>query len=344
MKTFILGLSLIFIPLFSGCLEITGTTIVSEDGTMERTFTIEGDSDKVHAKTSIIPIDDNWKRTITKDRNGKFVLMAKRSFASTAEMNAAMRGEEGRTLQISVSLEKHFRWFFSTLHYSETCKTFRQLRTVPLKTWITPEEMSLMTKHVLDKEPFEKASDSVSVDRIYKRFEEWEERNLFEAFFKVILDGARSTGNESLRVADLLRMKDSLYACSQLYVREQNMEKIIGVFSDHFGKYAVQSALDANSLGMDTLKKKLDFQTSVGSNAYTVKLVMPGFITATNASSLEGTTATWKNVISRSSIADFEMWAEARVVNWWAIIVTGGVVLGALVFFVVGVFRRKTIV
>jgi len=344
MKTFFCFLSLFFIPLFSGCLEITGTTTVYENGTMERTFTIKGDSDKVHTKSSIIPIDDKWKRTITKDSTGKFILTAKRSFASTADMNAAMRGKEGQTLQISVSMEKHFRWFFSTIHYSETCKTFRQLRTIPLKTWMTPEEVSLMTKHVFDKEPFEKASDSVAVVRIYKRFVEWEERNLFEAFFKVVLDGARSTGNESLRDTALLHMKETLYTRSQMYVREKNMEKVIGVFSDHFGKDAVQSALDANSLGLDTLKKKLDFQTNVGSNEYTVKLVMPGFITATNASSLEGTTAIWKNVISRSSIADYEMWAEARVVNWWAIIVTVGVVLGALVFFVVGVFRRKTIV
>ena len=69
--------------------------------------------------------------------------------------------------------------------------------------------------------------------------------------------------------------------------------------------------------------------------------LMPGLIIDTNAPTVEGNKVSWKDFSSMCYIEDFELWAVSRVVNGWAIVLTGALVLGSALLYIVGILRRR---
>ena len=69
---------------------------------------------------------------------------------------------------------------------------------------------------------------------------------------------------------------------------------------------------------------------------------MPGLITETNTRSIEGNTLTWKEFVGACYVIDYTMWARSRVINWWAVILTGGVVILLTGILLVGIVRRRS--
>ena len=61
---------------------------------------------------------------------------------------------------------------------------------------------------------------------------------------------------------------------------------------------------------------------------YTNAVVMPGLILDTNAGEVKGTTVTWKFSADQFCLRDYDMWVESRVMNVWAVVLTGVLVLG----------------
>ena len=60
-----------------------------------------------------------------------------------------------------------------------------------------------------------------------------------------------------------------------------------------------------------------------GLNDYTNEVIMPGLILDTNAKDVEGNSVQWKFDYNRFLWEDYTMWVESRVVNRWAMILTG---------------------
>jgi hypothetical protein len=63
---------------------------------------------------------------------------------------------------------------------------------------------------------------------------------------------------------------------------------------------------------------------------------MPWNLVKTNADSVSGNTVVWRPLVTKFLFQDHTMYAEARRLNVWALVVSGVVVL--LTFFV---WRRK---
>ena len=62
---------------------------------------------------------------------------------------------------------------------------------------------------------------------------------------------------------------------------------------------------------------------------------MSGLITKTNSKSITGNRVSWKVNADKFLFGDYEMFVESRVVNLWAFIVSGLVILAAVVLLVV---------
>ena len=89
------------------------------------------------------------------------------------------------------------------------------------------------------------------------------------------------------------------------------------------------------------LGESLAFVEDISKNTYRNSVVMPGLIVNTNASSLEGNRASWNSYLPITYFQDFDMWVTTQVINWWAIGVTGVLVLGGLILLLIAPFRRK---
>ena len=333
---------LLFLLLLPGCLDVTQSTRVRENGSLESVVTVIGDSASIHSGAFTISLDSTWRKTIAGTSDGKFRMTASHSFGNDREMNDAMRVVPGRTLDLTVKLEKKFRWFFETYRYSETCRSFHQFNSIPLDRYISKAEMDILMKHLIDKSQADGGGDSLVIERTGKKLEAWEARNEFEALYAVLLEGVKRRHDPALTPAMVEAEKESLAAALMYQSSEVSSDAVVKKLAEVFDSTAVRKALEANAGEMQFFEQRRNFHASVIANSYEIRADMPGMITATNSTSVEGSSVSWKDITNRCYIADYTMWVESRVIHWWAIFVTAAVVIGALALVVIGTIRSRS--
>ena len=66
---------------------------------------------------------------------------------------------------------------------------------------------------------------------------------------------------------------------------------------------------------------------------------MPGLITATNSSMLNGNEVRWDFTGNSVMLTDYKIFVESRVVNYWAFVVSGVVLLLLVILLIIKAFR-----
>ena len=103
----------------------------------------------------------------------------------------------------------------------------------------------------------------------------------------------------------------------------------------------VDKAWEANTRGIEEVKRRFDFEKLTNSHKYFTNVVMPGLITGSNAKKIEGNTASWQDYNEFAHRFEYTMWVESRQVNWWAVIVALAVAVSLLAILILSVVRRK---
>jgi hypothetical protein len=331
--------------LLGGCLDINTTTEIKDDGTIVRTITFTGDSAEVYAGKFPVELDSLWTKTTVNAGDKKVTLTATRTFLNADELNKAVAGRFGATLQYRVSLEKSFQWFFTVYRYEETNLPFAQFTAIPIKDYLSQEEIDWFKTKVLAgdlKEGKKSVEDSLIVERISPRAEEWTTRNRFEPFYLTFLSGVAAINDPSLTTSAVESLKDSLYRHSARAVEKGNFDTLRTIFRHLLKNPAAERAWRASAPAFEEIKRKLEFEQSIGTHNYVTSVVMPGLITGSNARTIEDNKATWKDFLGTVSYFEYTMWVESRRVNWWAVIVAGGVVISLVIGLVFSVLRRRS--
>ena len=330
----------------SGCLDIATTSKVNNDGSIVRTVTFTGDSSEVYEGRFPIEIDSSWSKSITrsagKDKN--FTLTASRMFRNVEEMNRALKGTFGKTLQYQFELEKSFRWFFTVYRYRETNIPFDQYTAIPLTEFASATEIDWLTKILWLNDPGKDLvtrGDSLAFESIMPRIEECEWRNRFEAVFNAFLDGLKTLNNPSLTPTMVKPLKDSLYKRSAKAIDKKNIDTLRIIFTSALKNSLVEKAWQANASGFEEIKRKIEFEQRTNSHNYVTSVVMPGIITGSNARKIEGNTATWQDFKEYAHHIEYTMWVESRRVNWWAVIFAFVVVVALSAGLVLSVLRKR---
>ena len=326
-----------------GCLDIEMTTHVNTDGTILRTVVIKGDSAEIHGHKIPLPLDSTWKRSIEKTDSKTFALTATRVFKGTEEMNNSLKGTECKTLGARAELQRHFQWFFTTYRYGETWPNFNPFRAIPIADYISPAELDYWIRHEMKKEPFSTKGDSLAMEDAGKRFEKWDDLNMFADYFEAFLEGVRRLNDPSLTPSYVAGLKDKLFEQGEKYFRMKNVDTLAIIFGRVLKSRNVKKAIALNTEGFQRFNEKRAFLEEITANSYLNSVVILGLITGTNAPALEGNKASWKDYVKFAYFEDVEMWVESRVLNWWAIIVTGVVVVALVVLFLVAILRRRRV-
>lgn len=340
------GILIASLTLFlSGCLEIETTTTVNTDGTFQRNILLKGDSAEVSGAVNLFQTDSSWTVTRRKAKDTSWTCVMTKTFADQAALAEAVKGDPGGSLAIRVGSEKKFLWFTTEYAYAETLLCYNQIDAVPIARYLTPSEIDLwMAYEKGDKvEQFASRDDSLAFERIENIGPEWDSRNKFEAFFAVLLKGVESLNDPSLAPATVMAMKDSLFIrCRQsLQLSASKVDTLARIVESVLKTSLVQKALDANAGELRDYERKVRFQEEMLGTPYgQASIVMPGLITSTNAESIEGNTLSWKGFMPKAYIADFTMWAHSRVINWWAVVLTGALVV-VLTALLIGSAMRK---
>jgi hypothetical protein len=265
-----------------------------------------------------------------------------RDFADVQSFQEALNRGGDRALRIRTSLEKRFAWFTTTFEYRETIACYNRFHAVPLSKYLTAEEQEFLLRHEIEKVPFTFGGDSLRLKNVSGRTEEWDHRNKFEAYHARFMEGVRNRNDP--RLAGLLTpgMAESLYVLTKDAMNAGNLDTIPGIYMSVLKAPGVREVFASQRAAFDQFAQALASQQELMMCGYKRAAVeMPGLVTGTNARSIEGNRVVWEDFLGVAYITDHTMWARSRVINWWAVILTGGVVLVLAALPLVAMIRGR---
>lgn len=334
-----------------GCGETQeSTTRVNPDGTIVRSERISPADSLAGLQTGFPPwVDSTWNIQFVRTEGRALSKTATKVFSSVEEMNRIFRGEKGTALAFRGDLEKRFRWFFTDFVYRETCLEWNPFDQVPITDYVTRSEIDLWFRYELfrsdqQQKPFATRGDSLALRDAQDRGSEWQMRSMFESYFAAFVKGVKSLNDPSLPPTSVLKQKEKLYALSRPLFEHSpnNLEPVHALFARTLGSIPARRAIELGKAGFELHAKKIEFlERMITSEGVVANIEMPGLVIDTNAPSLKGNTATWEDIRWRTYLGDFEMRVHSRMINWWAVVVTGILLAVAVSFTIAGMVRRR---
>ncbi|MBN2414706.1 hypothetical protein JXO52_02640 [bacterium] len=353
MKKLYLSAALLLL-LAAGCKEITTETTICRDGSCLRTVTIRQGGSESETAAYPFPSDSSWRITVVPDSTDKdkVISRAERLFPDVAALREwyAARDTGDVRISISVDLEKKFRWFYTYFVYRETWNRLNPFPPVPVANYLTQEEMKLHfegadnTDEDIDPaaldftQPRRAAVDTATID---ERFNAWMIRSVFESCFQSLLEAAGKLTDSAL--AEHARQGKERFFTAFLKemdgeTDEKSLVRAAAASLDDPDVYRISETLEETYRRVEhqylLLNDALD-------DSYTARVTMPGLFLDANCDGVMGDVAEWKINPDRFLLSDYEMKAESRLINIWAVAVSGIVVLALLVLLLVPLFRKK---
>lgn len=329
MKTkHIANILLILLLALTSCREITITTIIHDDGSFTRIFTITGDSSSVFSKDLPYPIDSTWTTVSRKDtaasESNQYILTYTKTFEKSKYLNRELESDTSWRQQLvrHFDIGKSFGFFYSYPKYKETIKAANPFSEYDYSEYLNQEDILWLTGQ---KVPVNKA-DSAKLESADDRSTAYFEDLLTSEVIKVLEKGLTELNNPQLVPQDVILYKDSIKS------RLNEYHNTLDIFIDYYARWTDQPEVkDLYKLEppiFQELNKKVRFMLEVmGMESYTVNVELPGIIMETNSIKLEGNKVEWKVDPMSFLLEDFEMYVESRVVNKWAFWLAGGVLL-----------------
>ena len=327
----------------SGCLEIETTTTVHSDGSVLREIRRLGDSAEVFREARLFAMDSTWTEVYRKT-DSTWESVASKEFADASALEAEVNRDPGRSLRIRVSLEKEFAWFTTTFEYRETILCYNQFHAVPITDLISQQDVERWLRHEIDGAPYPSVEESLQVERLSSRAEEWDHRNKFKAYHEIFVEGAHVLNDAALTALLVPAMEETLFVRTLKPMNAGALDTLPSIYGTILGIPSVRQVFREQQAAFDAYAEKLAFQQEMlGAGYKRARIVMPGLLTGTNARSIEGNRLSWEDFLGASYVTDHTMWARSRVINWWAVVLTGAVVLFLAAIPLVWFIRRRAV-
>lgn len=237
-----------------------------------------------------------------------------------------------KSISPKVRFEKKFRWFYTYYYFSERYPKIDHFNAIPMNQYVSNEEAEMYMSGGLNRfagmngmEIMEKMN---SVDQ---QIEQWLNHNLFEQMYTALAAHLDKLEGFTIDSTRFLQYRDSVYFIPD---RDKLIEDGgIDVLLDRFYKTNAFSRLYETVEGLDNNPKNGKYPDFL--NYYYPKLdyrlIMPGKVIATNCERVPADTLHWTVTAYRFTLGDLELQAQSRIANWWAFVISGVVVLLALI-------------
>jgi hypothetical protein len=223
--------------------------------------------------------------------------------------------DDSTKLRISPEIEKRFRWFFTYLTYKETYHVFCPFTQIP-------------ASRVLSEDEIRRISAGEKSDSLEKKLDEWRLRNMYEGFHLALLEGARRIGDPAFSQDSVISRKEELLRVIQGDTSAtDDFDRTLALVVHFFHSNAVLKLRPELRIAWDAAEG-MSKQAERAHGDYTNTVVMPGMVLDTNAGEVKGTTVSWNFSANQFMLRDYSMWVESRVMNIWAVILTGIIVIG----------------
>jgi hypothetical protein len=318
------------------------TNYVHTDGTVTREVEMRSDKKKFKLSDIQVPIDSTWTIKDSCEINVKgdttWVRRAVKLFKNVAEINLTYKNDSSGNKEVyrQSGFEKRFRWFNTEYRFSERIDKKLPFG-YPIKDFLNKEELMYFYSPENVKMEKEKGVDSLKYrtlsDSINRKTDNWAYKNLVSMWigeFARLTEG--KSGNDL--AIDSLKAHEDEYV-SLVRSNEQNFDTqwtngfFLKKFIGEANALKYKSEADT-AFSIVTTKFFIDFKD------YSVRIVMPGKLIGTNGFADSSEMLIWP-VRSEFFLSEpYEMWAESKIPNTWAWMVS----VFFLVFVLTGVILR----
>jgi len=336
----LLSITLVLLLAFSACREVTVTTRINPNGTFTRIITVTGDSSDVFAADLPFPVNDTWARMSSKDTTDstKYIMTYTKTFRNSDELNQEIKSDTGdyKGLERNISITKRFRFFFSYVTFKEVYKSANPFTILDYREQLTEEELRWFSGM---KTPYTPA-DSIRKDEAEDKVLAFLVASATSEVESIIQNGINRLNDPLLNSVDITVYHDSLYKKMEGFDIKEESD-----FTDCYLRWSGNAAFSLLNnleppLFEDFEKKLAGLESIFELEGYTEVVEMPGLITGTNSAMLKGNQVRWDFQAMYVIVRDLEMYAESRVINYWAFILAGIVMLALIVILVLKAFKN----
>jgi hypothetical protein len=326
--------------------ETVVTNYVHPDGSVTRKVEMKSQESDVKKRFNIsgiqVPFNSSWsvKDSDQIDEKGdtSWFRKAEKLYKSIDEMNLDYKSDSGANKEISryAGFKKRFKWFYTEFRFSETIDK-KSSFGYPVKDFLNNEELLYFYSPESLKQEKEAGPDSLKFralsDSVKHKTDKWTARNIVSEW---IGEFSKLTGEkaDSDMSAHFLKSREAEFA----RLIEINDKKLDSLWGN--GILLRQFIGEANAI---KYKTEADSALSIVGNHlwvnfsdYSLRIVMPGKLIATNGFIDSSKVLLWPVKSDYFLTEPYEMWAESKIPNIWAWIISGFF----LVFVTTGVILR----
>jgi len=319
------------------------TNIVHPDGSVTRKILMRNTKNIFNKAELQLPFDSTWKVIDSMEVSSKgdttWIKRAEKLFKNVEGINLEYKNDSSVNGKMTrfAGFSKKFKWFNTEYRYSESID-----KLIPsgysVRNFLSDEEIAYYYSPDYIKFNKENGVDSIKynilADSIDKKSERWIVKNVaslwIEEFSRLIgSDAGPELSRESLKsredeLAAIINSDKGIF--DSLWTANVLFKKFIGETD------AIKFKTEADSAMSVAFEKFL-----VDIRNYSVRIVMPGRLIATNGY-IDSTRDLLWPVKSDFILTDqYEMWAESKTPNVWAWIVSGLF----LIFVAMGIYLKK---
>jgi hypothetical protein len=313
---------------------------VNNDGTFTRMITVSGDSAEAFKKDLPYPLDTSWVMTSKKDTAGKekYIVTYTKHYKDSEELEADISRDTSwkKELVRHIDIRKRFGFFYSYIEYKEVYSAANPFTALPFKDHLTPEDIGWLTRRHSIQIPSDSVKSKAAEDKALTYLVE----SATAEVEKLLTDGILKLNDPRLDAKRVPEFRDSIrIALSKDKFREG------AAFIDAYRKWTGNTVVDRLKELQPPLFREFEGKTRFLENLLTmedfhVEAGMPGLITGTNSSALSGNRVTWDLFPMAFLLEDYTMVVESRVINVWAFVLSGLVLLGLISLLVVKSLKR----
>lgn len=323
--------------------ETVVTNIVHADGSITRKIEMRTLKNNFELRNLQVPFDSAWKITDNVEINEKgdttWIRTAEKLFAGVDEINITYGYDSFANINITrhATFKKKFRWFNTEFRFSEDIE--RKLPYGhPVDDFLSKEEKLFFYSPQSLQDDKKNGPDSLIIrdleDSVNLKIERWIEKTLVSGWidkFSELVKGENGIANNLLtRENELQRLI------------EQNTEKFDSLWDNGIilkeilsEENAIKFRSEADSaMSVVTDDFFIDFRE------YSVRIAMPGRLTGTNGFIDSSKVLLWPVRSDFFMTQSYEMWAESKVPNIWAWIISALFILFVIAGFGMRIIKK----
>jgi hypothetical protein len=323
------------------------TNYVHPEGSVTRHIEMRNKKNNFKLTDLQVPFDSTWtiKDTIiigTK-KDTTWIKTAEKLFKNVNDITQTYQADSGANKNISrmAKFERRFRWFNTEYKFSELIDRV-MTEGYPVSGFLNQEELNYFySPESMNSEKL-KSADSLKykglADSVKCKTDEWSGRSFVSEWICEFSKLTSGKGGSDLT-------KESLKS------REKEILRIFKKYDNKFDSIWATGKIPREIIGernatsfkieADSAMEKVLRKFFVKFNDYSVKIVMPGKVIGTNGFIDETEQLLWPVKSDYFMTEPYEMWAESKVVNTWAWIVTGIFMIFVMTGLLIKLFRNS---